>query len=48
MGNHLAKLQRKVRQQLVNQKENKAYYQNGTEQKTARSETRLNQDRKLP
>lgn len=47
MGHAKLKHKARVKQQLVNSQENRLYYQNGTESKTPRSESKMNQDRKL-
>ena len=47
MGKHFAKHNERVRQQLINAQENKNYYQNGSEQKNARSESQINRARIL-
>lgn len=47
MPKGLRRQQDRVEAQKINKQENRLYYQNGTEQKTARSEAKRNSDRKL-
>lgn len=47
MGHRKEKHLNKVHQQLVNRKENKEYYQNGTEWHSGSTETELSKRRKL-
>ena len=47
MGNKKQKYLRKIEQQLVNKKENVAFYQNGSEWHSQRTESERTKHRKL-